>query len=208
MAQDPYWPFFLDLFDVDPDAAWAEFYKYARIVITARPPQPLLGLNREDREDCIEEIIFHCIKDDFRVLRRYEDIGRPFSAWLYVIAHNKAVDFIEKRNRRWSIEIQPEEDTDVSASQREPVAPFGNPDGNGDLDELVEKVEELIRQLGEECRQLLELAGQGLKPKEIAKLLGLPEDQNKKVSDHLRYCRDKLKKLLAEEGYDLAAYLS
>ena len=68
-------------------------------------------------------------------------------------------------------------------------------------------MKKIISRLDEKCRLLLEMAADELSIKEMVRLLRLSPDQNKKVSDDLRYCRKKLKKLLGEGGIDIEAIL-
>jgi hypothetical protein len=48
------------------------------------------------------------------------------------------------------------------------------------------------------------MAADEFTPKEMVKVLRRPPRDNKKVSDDLRYCRRKLRKLLTEMGVDVS----
>lgn len=197
---------FLDHLTKDPDRAFEGFYRYARDLLSARPPRPLRLLPLEEREDAIHEIILHCARDDFRILKQYDASRTNFAAWLYVVAHNKCISrwrtgrAEQERTRSLS-----EDDHGLETSARqEPAA--------DDLEilgwaQIVSNVEELLQTIGDRCRLLLKMAADGIKPREMVSLLRLPADQNKKVADDLRYCRSKLKVALRGRGIDIARLL-
>ena len=190
---EDYWPPFLDLLDSDPDRAFAEFYRFAVALLRKKPPRLLAGLSKEDREDFIHDFIYHCVKDGFQVLRQYRPMGRPFAVWLYAIACNKCVDFVRSKGRS-PRQVSIHEDADGKGLENLLADPQEGPEGKLEKSELVDIVSKGISMVGEYCQLLLNMAADGLKPKEMARLLGLSEDQNKKVSDDLRYCKEKMMK--------------
>jgi RNA polymerase sigma factor (sigma-70 family) len=200
--QDPQWPPFLDLLDSNPQAAFAGFYKFAVEHLWNTPPRPMRQLNREDFQDILHDIVFHCVKDDFRVLRKYVAKGKPFASWLYAVAHNKSLDFLgSDKSNADCVSIEKESDGKSLAE----ILP-GLHDGGEErfeLRNLIATIRRLMASTDERCRMLLELAADEYKPSEMLTILQLRPDQNKKVSDDLRYCREKLKKRLREEGVDI-----
>ena len=62
------------------------------------------------------------------------------------------------------------------------------------------EISECLDELEPKCRLLIEGAAQGLKPRELTRVLGWPEDWNKKASDDLRSCRQRLRQLLRAAG--------
>jgi RNA polymerase sigma factor (sigma-70 family) len=200
------WPAFLDMLDSDPEAAFAEFYRLAVASMSFSPPRPMRSLSREDSQDLIHEVVFHCVKDDFRVLRRYVDRGKSFRAWLYTIAHHKCLDYL--RGRGIKVQVVPiHEDPDGKGLENVLADPGGGPDKRLEGADLVATVKKAVTRLGQHCRMLLEMAADEFTPKEMVAVLRLPPDQNKKISDDLRYCRDKLRKLLAEAGIDIGSLM-
>jgi RNA polymerase sigma factor (sigma-70 family) len=198
------WPHFLDLLDVDPDGAFEAFYRLALDALTNVPPRPMRSLADEDRQDLIHDVIYHCVRDDFRVLRRYVDRGKPFAAWLYAVAHNKSLDYVRGRA------LRPETVSIHGDSERRgPENLLSDPSGSGEkrleYAEILSTVRDLMKRLGEYCRMLLEMAADEFTPKEMVLVLRLPADQNKKISADLRYCREKLRKQLALAGVDVAS---
>jgi RNA polymerase sigma factor (sigma-70 family) len=206
IVSDESWPDFLNLLDDDPDAAFAAFYKFAFRVLMAVPPRPMRSLGPEDRQDLIHEIVYHCVKNDFRVLRRYTDQGKPFAAWLYATSYHKSLDYLRHRD-----------------SQPETVSIHRDPDGKGlenvlfdpagangerlEFGEILAIVKRSMERLGEHCRLLLEMAADEFTPREMVRVLGLRAQDNKKISDDLRYCREKLKRYLAEAGIDIGTLI-
>jgi RNA polymerase sigma factor (sigma-70 family) len=196
------WPSFLDLFDSDPDRAFEEFYLLASEVLHVQPPRPMLGLSHEDRQDLAHDIIYHCVKDDFRVLRSYRDQGKPFTVWFYPIAHNKTLDFIRSRGRKPET-TSIHEDVDGKGLENVLSNPKDNTGSRIELADLLNAVRKAVASLSDYCRMLIEMAADEFTPKEMAQVLRLPADQNKKVSDDLRYCREKLRKRLSTGGIDI-----
>ena len=204
---DQEWPEFLDKLDSDPDNAFADFYKIALRVLKSTPPVPMRSLPSDDIEELTNDIVYHCVKDNFRILRQYKPMGKPFAAWFYIIATNKCRDYFRSRGRRpQTISIH------GSANELSLENKLRNPGNNGekkyDLKKLLSFTRVSIEKLGDYCRLLLEMAADEFTPREMVAVLRLPKDHNKKVSDDLRECRRKLKKLLVDEGYDIKSLLA
>ena len=204
--QNPSWPAFLNLLSSDPDAAFADFYRFAVGTLVAVPPRLMRSLSNEDREDLTQEIIYHCVKDDFRVLRQYVDKGRPFAVWLYAVAHNFCLDYLRSKGRNPDTTSIHE---NANGPGLENVLTDRHNDGQNrpELLELLTIVKKTLELVGEYCRVLLEMAADEFTPREMTLVLGMTPDQNKKVSDDLRYCRKKLKDRLAEKGIDIDSFL-
>jgi RNA polymerase sigma factor (sigma-70 family) len=200
-----YWPSFLNLLDADPDKAFDGFYRFTVAVLTTRPPRPMLSATKEEREDLIHDIVYHCVRDNFRVLRLYRPKGRPFTAWLYVVAHNKCLDWLRVGSQIGKT-VSIHGDGTGRGLENVLADRVGNPENRLEASEITPIIRNAMGQLGSHCRTLLELAADELTPKEMVLLLGLPVDQNKKISDDLRYCRKKLVRLLEKEGIDFASF--
>lgn len=76
-------------------------------------------LRRTDNEEITNDLVSQTFLKALQALKRYEDRGVPFSAWLYRIAHNEVNKYYGKQKRKkvFSLEqdqllefIQPEED--------------------------------------------------------------------------------------------------
>jgi DNA-directed RNA polymerase specialized sigma24 family protein len=203
---DSMWPNFLNKLDSNPDTAFREFYKLAYYVYNTTPPIPLRNLPSEESEELKDDIIYHCVKDNFRVLRLYQSKGKPFAAWFYTLASNKCRDYLRKKGRQpETVPIDSNPDNlslaDILHNKNE------NSEYKIDFADFISITKKAISQLEEYCKLLLEMAADEFTPKEMVLVLRLPKDQNKKVSDDLRECRRRLTNLLAQDGYDIKSLI-
>jgi len=189
------WPDFLDRLDSDPTRAFEDFYTFARTLLTVAPPRNLWELPDEQREDLIHDVVLDCCLDDYRVLRRYRNQGRPFASWFSLVARNRITDQLRRKREVLS------EDYNGARSPAAPAA--ASPDRLALSHAMLEKVVHHIESLGDVCRLLLLGAAEGLKPRDLVRVLGWPDDWNKKASDDLRECRKRLRHRLRAEGLDL-----
>ena len=93
------WPVFLNRLEEEPQRAFAEFFSFAQRLLEVCPPGVLTQIPPDNREDVIHDIILHCCQDDFRVLKRYADQGRPFAAWFQLVARNKILDHLRSSGK-------------------------------------------------------------------------------------------------------------
>jgi RNA polymerase sigma factor (sigma-70 family) len=201
------WPPFLDLIDDDPKKAFELFYRFAYRELTAIPPRPMRVLNPDDQQDLIHDIIYHCVRDSFKVLRQYKDVGKSFGAWLYRVAHNKALEYLRGKRKKWPILAEQINDDEAWLVERIFAAKCQNPNHVQELRELIAIVIKALGEIGRKCQILIEMAADEFTPKEMVAVLGLPNDHNKKISSDLRYCRRKLRDLLATKGLDIGKYI-
>jgi len=194
---DPNLPPFFDLLDRHPGRAAELFYRYVVSLLEVSLPRKLKHIPEEQRKDLFHDIVVHCIKDDFRVLRQYTNIGRPFAAWFYFVANNKIRDYIEKHTK--DVEANAGESSNSTPIKAE----ISNPETSLQSRELLELVNECIAELDAYCQVLLRLAGEEFKPREMVGVLGWAKEKAKKVSNDLGYCRSKLQNLLFARGVDI-----
>ncbi|MFH1842607.1 MAG: sigma-70 family RNA polymerase sigma factor, partial [bacterium] len=194
------WPAFLGLLERDPKHCFAGFYIFARKLLTVCPPRALRMVPHQQRDDIIHDIILHCCQDDFRVLRRYQDHGKPFAAWFLLVARNKIVDQLrtERLGTPVSLAEEDEESPGIILQDSAPTA-----DLQTDRRKILAFVQDVLLQMSDKCRILIQGAAEGRKPREMTRLLGWPTDWNKKVSDDLRECRQRLRTLLDRSGMDI-----
>jgi RNA polymerase sigma-70 factor (ECF subfamily) len=118
----------------------------------------------EDAEDLTEQIFLKA----WEALPGYQQRGKPFTSWLYRIAHNIIVDFHRKRKNN---EISVDKVYDESLDDGQP----------GILQKIVEQEEakllaNAISQLSDEQQQVIVLRFvEGLSHKEVARILGKNE---------------------------------
>jgi RNA polymerase sigma-70 factor (ECF subfamily) len=99
--------------------------------------------NRQDAEDLTTQTFLKMLES----IRRFRWRSAPFSAWLFRIAHNLAMDHF-RAARRW----QPEEEPPEPAGSEEPSAEQGALEAIGR-----ESMLELIERLSHEQKQVLTL---------------------------------------------------
>lgn len=187
---------FLSLLDKDPTRAMDAFYRFAVRQLLAMPPGPLRGLAEDQREDAIQEITLHCVAQDFRVLRQYDARRGSFAGWFHLVARNRAYDWL--RSQAMTVRAEDLRDHPERLDRSSPA------DRTTWAQEYIDAVRQELGSLPHSCQLLLRGAADGLRPNELAMLLGWGKDKNKKASDDLRACRSRLKQRLAERGFDLA----
>jgi RNA polymerase sigma factor (sigma-70 family) len=193
------WPSFLDHLDRAPDRAFQGFYRFIHRLMAVCPPRVYLSIHPSQRDDLLHDIILHCCRDDFRVLRRYADRGKPFSAWLQLVARNKVLDFLRAERQAAAVPLETDDDErpDIVVVDDGPAA-----DQQLDRQRILGLVREGMQRLTSDCRLLIQAAAEGYKPREITRLMGWPADWNKKASDDLRACRQRLRGVLGALGLD------
>jgi RNA polymerase sigma factor (sigma-70 family) len=194
------WPKFLDLLDTEPERGFAEFYDFTRRLLAVHPPRVYWQTPERHRADLVHDIILHCCRDDFRVLRRYQDRGMAFAAWLMLVARNKILDFLRAKDSSAGISLAEEDDENPGVHLRDPEPPV---DERVDRQKIISLVRTALEDMNDKCRVLIEGAAEGYKPRELTRLLGWPIEWNKKASDDLRECRKKLRSYLYQQGLDL-----
>jgi DNA-directed RNA polymerase specialized sigma24 family protein len=180
----------MDLLDSDPDLAWEEFHAFAWKLTRLRQPPALASLSIEDREDLLADIVQDFQENDFRLLRRYTNQGRPFAAWFWLVLKRRALDRLKAMKTR-GYEAIPEGIVDRIPLPTEETGSRA----------ALEVVRKAIRGLSPRCRVLLLATAEGYKPKELLDLDSLPYEDNKKLADHLKNCRRSLINALAKQGY-------
>jgi RNA polymerase sigma factor (sigma-70 family) len=159
------------------------------------------SLSRDDLYDCLALTVFHCVKDNYRILRQYRDVGKPFKAWLYLVASHKAIDYIRDQQRQGSEAVEFDDTVQLSEAEDPPSSDLDLPDKQLETKELMEAFRIAAAKLSLKCRALLEMWIDGFTPKEMVLVLKLEKEKNKEVSDGLRYCLGLLKKnMTVSEG--------
>jgi RNA polymerase sigma-70 factor (ECF subfamily) len=146
----------------------------------------------EDAEEICQEVFLSVIKN----LDSFHGESQ-FQTWLFRIAANKARDFRERRNaaKRGSgqtpISLQAEDPE--SGLTLDPPANLPAPDENLMNAEQISLVRESLDQLGEPCREIVELRYFGdLSYEELSSTLRL---NPKTVSSRLSKCLDRLEQI-------------
>lgn len=172
--------------------AWDELFDshYAaagRFVFQLAP-----DFTREDAEEICQEVFLSVIKnlDSFHG-------DSQFQTWLFRIAANKARDFREQRQAakrgggRAPISLQAQDPE--SGLTIDPPSPAARPDQVLMQTEQSELVHRALNQLGEPCREIIELRYFGdLSYEELSRALAL---NPKTVSSRLSKCLDRLESI-------------
>ncbi len=190
-------PAFLHLLSSDPKRACEMFYLFARGLLSASPPCVMRSIHPDEKNDLIHDLIVHCVRDNFRVLRTYQDEGKPFSRWFKRVASRKALEQMREKQKGLALysEMGNGHARSDESNDRQHAA-------SAELREMIRATNECIALLTLKCQILLRSAAEECSPREMTLLLGLPPQESKKVSDDLRHCRKKLAALLAERGFD------
>jgi RNA polymerase sigma-70 factor (ECF subfamily) len=119
--------------------------------------------NGKDAEDLCSRVFLRAL----RHIKRYEDRGYPFSAWLYRIAHNLVVNWYRDSNRT--------EDLSLVEKYPAPTTVGSVEDRIEDRDET-EKLMEIISDLPDDRRELLILKHvEGMTNAEIGEIMDRTE---------------------------------
>jgi RNA polymerase sigma-70 factor (ECF subfamily) len=147
--------------------------------------KPVLNLayrivqNAEDARDVAQSVFVKCFGSLSSYSPRYK-----FFSWLYRIAINESLNFVDKRNRR----VGPDGGW---------TAPAAGPEVQLEASELNAKIEKAVLSLEGRQRALIALSVDGLSYKEMALALDLSE---KKVKSNLFAARQKLRDLIGREA--------
>ncbi len=194
-------PEFLGLLESDPPKAAEMFYTYAFQLLSVCPPRIMRMIEPSEKDDLIQEIAIHCIANDLRVLKTYRRQSVPFEAWFYMVARNKILDHLKMKGRRVQFADPPIDDRDDSGQ------PGKQQKQEPEMKDMLNSVETALEDMDRKCRLLLKLAAREFKPSEMARILRLPAEEAKKLSNDLGYCRRKLRDLLASGGMNMDGIL-
>ena len=160
-----------------------DFYK----VRTFRYALQMVG-SREDAMDITQEAFLRVYLN-----RKRYDRGRSFSAWLFRIVRNLAVDTMRRRKVRSEIPLE----NDGGSLLRDRSAGGFNPEELANRDDESRLVWEALGRLGVGEREIIILKDlQDFSYKEIAECLGIPMGT---VMSRLHNARKKLKEVLSSD---------
>lgn len=124
-----------------------------------------------------EDLAQECFLRIFKKLQDYNSTAK-FSTWIYTIACNLAKDEFKRRRRHPAAPLDWKSSGHDDTTRTIPALADGQDDepvAHAERSELGQKVQEVLRSLGDEDREVLILREiQGLKYEEIAQILELP----------------------------------
>lgn len=190
-------PWFADGGDSNPNARMADLEAYAAAFFRANRLSVTGSFTPDELADFRRDIVLHCVRDSFRVLKSFVAADASFDAWFCTVCINKAKDYLKSRARfERVITLQ---DTDMIGNAHDP-SPARSPEEEARLRRVLDQVNEAIGRLDRYCRLLIRMEGEEFRPREMVRVLRWPESKAKKVSNDLAKCRERLKNLLAEKG--------
>ncbi|MGC3960911.1 MAG: RNA polymerase sigma factor [Verrucomicrobiota bacterium] len=170
-------------------AAWDELFDRHYAAAGRFVFQLASDFTREDVEEICQEVFLNVIRN----LNSFHGESQ-FQTWLFRIATNKARDFREKRNAakrgggQMPLSLQAEDDE--TGLTLDPPSPAPAPDVDLLNVERAELVRDALDQMGEPCREIIELRYFGdLSYDDLSRELQL---NPKTVSSRLSKCLDKL----------------
>lgn len=119
--------------------------------------------NRSDREDLAQEIIYHLWRSG-----GHYNAGFSFSTWMYRIALNVAISFYRKEQR--SVPRVPIADRNAYLLDME-----DSQDSHTGMEEKIDRLQQLINELGKFDKALMLLYLEQKSYKDIAEILGITE---------------------------------
>ncbi len=136
--------------------------------------------NAEDARDVAQGVFVKA----FSRLSSFDPRYRFFS-WLYRIAVNESLNFVEKRDRRMDPADSPQS------------GPASDPEDLFEIGEMNARIHRAMEDLNASQRALLALSVDGVSYKEMGEMIGLPE---KKVKSRLFEARHRLREILVRDG--------
>jgi RNA polymerase sigma-70 factor (ECF subfamily) len=123
--------------------------------------------NREEAEDILQNVFVKA----YRNIKTF-DIERKFSSWIYRIAHNEAINFLKKRNKKrfisWEDITAGKDKMETKSEERSPIDVWIREESRIEMKKAVGK-------LSEKYRKVLELRYFSDKSYgQIAKIIGSP----------------------------------
>jgi RNA polymerase sigma-70 factor, ECF subfamily len=139
--------------------------------------------NKDDAEDIAGEVFLKALKS----LDSYQERGIPMQAWLFKIAHNMVVDYLRKKSKLKTMEVE----SDILSVDEDPVAV-------AETNIELEKVKHAMQKLSSDQRQIISLRFiSGLASKEVAAIMNKSDGA---VREMQRVAIQKLRLILEVEG--------
>lgn len=114
--------------------------------------------DRTEAEDMTQQVFLKALQS----ISSYKFKGMPFSSWLYRIAHNQIVDYLRKKTRRPTVQLD------------ESIAAAGDdPEGRAERVVQIEEIAEAAKKLTKAQQEVISLRFAGeLSIAEVAKAMG------------------------------------
>jgi RNA polymerase sigma-70 factor (ECF subfamily) len=144
--------------------AWDAFVeRFAPVIFAAiaKVLQPARGRGDGQAEDLCQDVFLRLVRDDYRLLRTFDQSRASLSTWLTVIARSTAIDSLRRR-RLPTINL--DDDASQALTPAQPPAPAQEPSGIELPSGLLSPRQELVLHL---------LFDSGMDVEQVAMLLGV-----------------------------------
>lgn len=147
--------------------------------------------NHEDANDMLQDVWMKA----YRNIKGFR--GKSlFSTWLHSIASNTAINFVQKRGRRWTMSLDDVDNGIANDKEFTELTAQSTPVRDADLGEMQKKINEAMMKLTPEHRAVVTMFDiQGMAHAEIGEILNLSEGT---VRSRLFYAHKQLQGWLSE----------
>lgn len=137
------------------------------------------------RNEAVAEELFQEVWMKLIKYRETYQVKAKFTTYLYKLAHNQFIDHYRKQNVRIVV------DQSIDVDDKEPEAYAENPEKQAQINQTINKLEEILKALPDEQREVFILREEsGMSVPEIAETLGINQEAAK---SRLRYAVNKLR---------------
>lgn len=105
--------------------------------------------NRDEAEDILQNVFSKMYKNIDKF-----DTSRKFSSWVYRIAHNEAINFLKRKNKRYTVSW---EDINTNKDKLDTASNDELPEEKWEHLEIVSEVDKAMKKLPEKYKQVLTL---------------------------------------------------
>ena len=102
--------------------------------------------NKEETEDILQNVFVKA----YRNIKTF-DIERKFSSWIYRIAHNEAINFLKKRNKKkfisWEDIVASKDKMETKSDERSPIDIWIRKESAIEVSRAMEKMPEKYRKV-------------------------------------------------------------
>lgn len=186
---DDRWPEFLNWIRSDDvrerDRGLTALWGFLNRLVSMAPPSAYASLQSADRENVVQDVLLKCAEG---ALLGYQNRGRPFAAWLWVVVSREAYNVHRKR--------RPTEEVQEHHLRTDPEAVEVLGAG------LISALRVCLDRAPAHYRRALEWVAYGLKPLDVLRLGPLPgSPTNVQLGNLFHDARKSLKKCLEGKGF-------
>lgn len=141
-----------------------------------------------------EDILQNVFSKTYKNLDKF-DVSRKFSSWIYRIAHNESVNFLKRRNKRYTVSW---EDISTTKDKLDTATNEEIPEEKWEHMEIVREIDEALAKLPPKYKQVLKLRYfQEYSYEEIGDILKKPINT---IGTLINRAKKKLLKIAKQQG--------